>query len=63
MTKRPPRPGNRSMRSIAIIVAVLSSWPGVALAGQAPPATSDVAPATVVKVPSASLGGEQVATT
>ena len=51
-----------SMRSIAIIVAVLSSWPGVALVGQAPPATSDVAPATVVKVPSASLGREQVAT-
>jgi putative tributyrin esterase len=50
------------MRRVAIIVAVLSSWSGLPVVGQAPSATSDVAPATVVKVPSASLGREQVAT-
>jgi putative tributyrin esterase len=51
------------MRRIAIIVAVLSAWSSVAVVGQAPSsASSDVAPATVVRVPSASLGREQVAT-
>ena len=50
------------MRRIAIVVAVLSSWSGLPLVGQAPSTTSDVAPAIVVKVPSASLGRDQVAT-
>ena len=50
------------MRRIAVIAAVLSSWSGLPVVGQAPSATSDVAPATVVRVPSASLGREQVAT-
>jgi len=51
------------MRRIAIIAAVLSAWSSPPMAGQAPSsATSDVAPATVVKVPSASLGRDQVAT-
>ena len=50
------------MRKIAVIAAVLGSWSGVPVIGQAPPATTDVAPAIVVRVPSASLGREQVAT-
>jgi S-formylglutathione hydrolase FrmB len=50
------------MRRIAIIAVVLSSWSGLRVVDQAPSATSDVAPATVVTVPSASLGGEQIAT-
>ena len=50
------------MRRIALIAAVSSSWSGLPLFGHAQPATSDIAPATVVSVPSASLGREQVAT-
>ena len=50
------------MRRIAIIAAVLSSSSGLPVVGQAPSAISDIAPATVVTVPSASLGREQVAT-
>ena len=50
------------MRRIAIIAALLSSWSGLPVVGQAPSTTSDVAPATVVRLPSASLGREQVAT-
>lgn len=50
------------MRSIALIAAVLSAWSGLPVVGQVPRATSDIAPATVVSVPSASLGREQVAT-
>jgi len=49
------------MRRIAII-AVLMSCPAFRVAGQAPSTTTDVAPAIVVRVPSASLGREQVAT-
>jgi putative tributyrin esterase len=37
-------------------------WPGLSLTGQIPLPTSDIAPAIVVKVPSESLGSEQVAT-
>jgi putative tributyrin esterase len=50
------------VRRIALIAAVLSAWSGLPLVGQVPRAPSDIAPATVVKVPSASLGSEQVAT-
>ena len=50
------------MRRIAVIAAVLSSWPVFPAGGQAPPALNDVAPATVVRVPSPSLGREQIAT-
>jgi putative tributyrin esterase len=50
------------MRRIAIIAAVLSSWSSLSAVGQAPPAPTDIAPATVVSVPSASLGREQAAT-
>jgi putative tributyrin esterase len=51
------------MRRIAIIAAAVSAWSGSPVVGQTPSsATSDVAPATIVKVPSASLGREQVAT-
>lgn len=50
------------MRSIAVILALLSSWVVLPLAAQGPSAASDVAPATVVRVPSASLGREQAAT-
>ena len=50
------------MRKIAVIAAVLGSWSGVPVIGQAPSVTTDVAPAIVVRVPSASLGREQVAT-
>jgi dipeptidyl aminopeptidase/acylaminoacyl peptidase len=50
------------MRRIAVVVALLSSWPGLPVVGQAPSATNDVAPATVVRLPSASLAREQVAT-
>ena len=35
------------MQKIAVIAAVLSSWSGVPVIGQAPPATTDVAPAIV----------------
>jgi putative tributyrin esterase len=49
------------VRRIALIAAVLSTW-GLPVVGQVPGATSDIAPATVVSVPSASLGREQVAT-
>src|SRR5688572_32769177 len=52
----------RSMRRIAVVVALLSSWPGLPVVGQAPSATNDVAPATVVRLPNASLAREQVAT-
>ncbi len=41
---------------------VLSLWSGLPVIGQAPSAATDVAPATVVRVSSASLGREQVAT-
>jgi S-formylglutathione hydrolase FrmB len=50
------------VRRIALIAAVLSAWSGLTVVGQVPRATSDIAPATVVSVPSASLGREQVAT-
>jgi putative tributyrin esterase len=50
------------VRRIALIAAVLSAWSGRPVVGQVPPATSDIAPAIVVNVPSASLGREQVAT-
>lgn len=50
------------MRRIAVIAAVLSSWSGPPTVGQTPLAPIDVAPATVVRVPSASLGREQLAT-
>jgi putative tributyrin esterase len=50
------------VRRIALIAAVLSAWSGLPVVGQVPRATSDIAPATVVSVPSASLGREQVAT-
>ena len=49
------------MRSIVVIAAVLSAGAVVPVAGQAPSATTDVAPATVVSVPSASLGRDQAA--
>jgi S-formylglutathione hydrolase FrmB len=49
------------MRRIAVIAAVLIWWSGLPVVAQAPPATIDIAPATVVRVPSASLGREQVA--
>jgi putative tributyrin esterase len=50
------------VRRIALIAAVLSTWSSLPVVGQVPGATSDIAPATVVSVPSASLGREQVAT-
>jgi putative tributyrin esterase len=50
------------VRRIALIAAVLSAWSGLPVVGQVPRAPSDIAPATIVKVPSASLGSEQVAT-
>jgi S-formylglutathione hydrolase FrmB len=50
------------MRRTAIGIAVLISCSGLGVAGQAPSAPIDVAPATVVRVPGASLGREQVAT-
>jgi S-formylglutathione hydrolase FrmB len=50
------------MRRIAVIASVLTLGSGIPLIGQAPSATPDVAPATVVRLPSASLGREQVAT-
>jgi putative tributyrin esterase len=50
------------VRRIALIAAVLSTWSDLPVVGQVPGATSDIAPATVVSVPSASLGREQVAT-
>jgi putative tributyrin esterase len=50
------------VRRIALIAAVLSTWSGLPVVGQVPGATSDMAPATVVSVPSASLRREQVAT-
>jgi S-formylglutathione hydrolase FrmB len=49
------------MRRIALIAAVLVSWPALP-GGQAPSTVTDVTPATVVRVPSPSLGREQVAT-
>ena len=42
--------------------AALSSWPGLAVTAQGPLPTGDITPAIVVKVPSVSLGSEQVAT-
>jgi hypothetical protein len=48
------------MGKIGITLAVVLSWPGLSLTGQIAP-TSDIAPAIVVKVPSASLGSEQIA--
>ncbi len=50
------------MRKFALVAAVLTLGSGLPLIGQAPSATPDVAPATVVRLPSASLGREQVAT-
>jgi S-formylglutathione hydrolase FrmB len=50
------------VRRIALIAAVLSAWSGLPVVGQVPRATSDIAPAIVVSVPSASLGREHVAT-
>ena len=50
------------MRRIAIVAAVLISWSGLPVGGQAPSAKTDVAPAIVISVPGASLGREQVAT-
>jgi S-formylglutathione hydrolase FrmB len=50
------------MRSFAVAASiVVIAWSGVTVAGQVPGAASDVAPATVVRVPSASLASEQVA--
>jgi S-formylglutathione hydrolase FrmB len=49
------------MRRIAVI-AVLSSCSSLPVVGQAPSTANDIAPATVVRVPSTSLGREQVAT-
>jgi putative tributyrin esterase len=51
-----------TVRRIALIATVLSAWSGLPVVGQVPGATSDIAPATVVSVPSASLRREQVAT-
>ena len=50
------------MRRIARIAFVLSGMASLPVIGQSPAASTSVAPATVVKVPSASLGREQVAT-
>ena len=50
------------MPRIALIASVLSGITSLPVAGQSQPATTSVAPAIVVKVPSASLGREQVAT-
>ena len=50
------------MRRVATVAAILSSWLGLHASAQAPAAPVDVAPATVVRVPSASLEREQVAT-
>jgi S-formylglutathione hydrolase FrmB len=49
------------MRRIAVVAAMLSSWSDIAAVRQSQPPAS-VAPATVVRVPAASLGGEQIAT-
>jgi S-formylglutathione hydrolase FrmB len=54
--------GKMGMRRIAVVAAMLGSWSALPVVGQAPPATSQVGPADVVNVPSASLGREQVAT-
>lgn len=50
------------MWRVAIVAAILSSWLGLHAVGQVPAAPADVSPATVVRVPSASLEREQVAT-
>ena len=50
------------VRRIALTVAAVLSWPGLAVTAQGPLPAADIAPAIVVKVPSASLGSEQAAT-
>lgn len=47
---------------IAAIGAVLMAWPSPSVVGQIASASSDLAPAAVIRVPSASLGREQLAT-
>lgn len=50
------------MRTIGVAAAAVFVWTVVSVAMQSPPPVADVKPAIVVKVPSASLGTEQVAT-
>jgi dipeptidyl aminopeptidase/acylaminoacyl peptidase len=50
------------MRRSEVAVAALLLWTAMPVAAQTPPAIIDVKPAIVVKVPSAALGTEQVAT-
>ena len=50
------------MRRIEVAVVPLLLWTAIPVAAQTAPPVSDVKPAIVVKVPSAALGAEQVAT-
>ena len=50
------------MRRIGSLLAAAVLWPGPSLTAQNPTPAGDIAPAIIVKVPSASLQGEQVAT-
>jgi S-formylglutathione hydrolase FrmB len=50
------------MGRIGVTLAAVLSWLGLAVTAQVPPPAGDTAPAIVVKVPSVSLGIEQVAT-
>jgi putative tributyrin esterase len=50
------------MGRIGVTLAAVLPWLGLAVTAQVPQPAGDIAPAIIVKVPSASLGSEQVAT-